>query len=302
MNKIKGSVLAKKRNYLNLTQAQVAFEAGITEKTYRDIEKNNHIPRQDTLSRILSILELHINDVLIIDNSNLTLIELKEHVDKELRLAQKMLDSLLDAQDNAYRQIAGYTIDNTMFVNQNYLEPILLQHPFSIAQIATTLMNFVEANSISHPIYRKYSHFPIQEIGNLLKSRQENLQIKEHPDIEREVGFVIQRALILKISNESEQQQFVKIINQIEDEQLCNDLHSRSKTLLRLYLFLSNRWDELHTEPNYYHTLAMICVVLDDPIIDVTDLINYALTLRAINQFLISFDTANCEMRSLGIK
>lgn len=298
--KINSDVFVKKRQILNLTQAQVAFKAGITEKTYRDIESGKRTPRQDTLAQLMKILELSSEELYIFNNAALSpseLDELQRNVDKELQSVAQRFEALYEVQKKACMEVDGYTVHNTVFLVKSYLTPLLLQTPFSITEITTTIMNFVKTNGCKFSIYQNHSHFPIMELGNLLKSRQNKIRVLDHPDVEREIGIMVQYALSVKMPNEYDQNRFGKLIDKIEEEQISLDPHARAETILHLYLFLATHWEELYRDPSYYHALAMICVVLEDPIIDPDDLQNYALTLRAISMFLLSCEQANLEMR-----
>lgn len=298
--KIDGTVLLQKRHICNLTQAQVAAAVGITEKTYRDIEKNIHTPRSDTLSRICELLAISPADIYIFDHSEIdNLQKLKKHVDHELHLSAQMLAQLLKVRYKAYDQVDGYSILNTVFVEKNHLEVLLLKEPFTIAQICTTIMNFVANNCQTYHIYRSYAHYPIQEIGNLLQFRHNQIKLIDHPDISREIGILLQFLYELTLPNERDQSRLNQLIDDIEIIQSSDlsDNNAASSTMLTLYFFLSNRWNKYKNNMNYYYALSMICILLENPIIDKDDLLSYNASLRAINQFLISLDQANLAMR-----
>ena len=298
--KTDGFVFEKKRQELNLTQAQVANEVGITEKTYRDIEKNKRTPQQDTLARLIAFLKLEYNEVFIFNNSNLNIVKLQEEIDTQLELNRNLIAKLIKDREKADALVENFSSQNTLFYLNHYFNSFELKEDYSITKICSHIMNLIEVNGVRYSIFQEKSHLPILEMGNLLKSRQLKLQILDYPDIEREVGMVIQRAYRIQMANEHNQQTLLQLISQIEREQILSDSHARALTILRLYLFLSTHWEELYSSPSYYHTLAMICIVLEDPLIDPDDFQNKYLTLRLINLFLFSFQESNAKMRSLS--
>lgn len=57
------STVKEHRERLGLTQAQLAHEAGVTEKTVRDIEKGSAVPRLDTARRLARSLGVSVDDL-----------------------------------------------------------------------------------------------------------------------------------------------------------------------------------------------------------------------------------------------
>lgn len=64
-----GNNLYKVRKATGLTQAEVAEKAGLSDRTYADIERGNTIMRIDTLLKICNALHITPNEILVNDNS-----------------------------------------------------------------------------------------------------------------------------------------------------------------------------------------------------------------------------------------
>ena len=64
-----GNNLYKVRKATGLTQAEVAEKAGLSDRTYADIERGNTIMRIDTLLKICNALHITPNEILVNDKS-----------------------------------------------------------------------------------------------------------------------------------------------------------------------------------------------------------------------------------------
>ena len=98
-----GNTLLSYRKQRGLTQVAVAEAAGISDRTYADIERGTVNMRIETLIQICRVLKITPNDLLIIEseNSSPTLYEIIEKLNtcskKELYGALNILNSYLES-------------------------------------------------------------------------------------------------------------------------------------------------------------------------------------------------------------
>ncbi len=96
-----GNKLHSFRKRVGMTQADVAEKAGISDRTYADIERGTVNMRIDTVLRICKVLRITPDEILIAkeDNTNIECEEILKRMDlcseKERRTALKILDVYL---------------------------------------------------------------------------------------------------------------------------------------------------------------------------------------------------------------
>lgn len=95
--KILGERLLKIRKNLGLSQEETAWAAGLSSRTYADIERGEVNARLDTILRICEVFRITPNDILIYEHDNdiIDINELDEMLKKLTQKQQKTAISLL---------------------------------------------------------------------------------------------------------------------------------------------------------------------------------------------------------------
>ena len=95
--KILGERLLKIRKNLGLSQEETAWAAGLSSRTYADIERGEVNARLDTILRICEVFRITPNDILIYEHDNdiIDINELDEILKKLTKKQQKTAISLL---------------------------------------------------------------------------------------------------------------------------------------------------------------------------------------------------------------
>ncbi len=95
--KILGERLLKIRKNLGLSQEETAWAAGLSSRTYADIERGEVNARLDTILRICEVFRITPNDILIYEHDNdfIDMNELDEMLKKLTQKQQKTAISLL---------------------------------------------------------------------------------------------------------------------------------------------------------------------------------------------------------------
>ena len=89
-----GNRLLEERKKTGLTQAEVAERAGLSDRTYADIERGTVNMRTETLLRICEVLRVTPNDIVTTDNPALD-IRQEEMMDKLNKCSQKDRETAL---------------------------------------------------------------------------------------------------------------------------------------------------------------------------------------------------------------
>lgn len=95
-----GSKLLKKRKEKAMTQAQVAEKAGLSDRTYADIERGTVNMRTETLLHICAALNITPNDVLTEENN--------ENKPDEQNLSELLKNCSSKEKENALKLISFY--------------------------------------------------------------------------------------------------------------------------------------------------------------------------------------------------
>lgn len=290
MRQINGSAVKRFRKQLDLSVADLATKANLSEGAIYKIEDGStKTPTTYTIEQLANALLVQTDDILDTFSFEESSIALNETSTYTEFLAQQKKQLCLNIEE--FKQNKNLIIEN------NTIDFFSLNHSFCVSTFCSIILilirdNIVLLNDSRSEILANEARLILDKIGNILSHRSSNFILNRITKQEN-ITTLIYFAKTLELNDLIEQNRLSDLLLQIRNSRFKKNM-IQIELLLNLYFFVIENWSifskDKQSSRDALDTLISICCILNDENVANDDFVILGTTIDCVNNLILVND------------